>query len=609
MQEQASMGYSLIKFYSLLMIIFCVIACSTATPQGDRQGLNQIDVQVQALQLGSILPGAYFIVEAQGLLTGADITTELILDQQSITLENQLLTNGQLQVRMAIDPLLAMPEGNKEGILRLRVSLDQASGEADIPITFELRTTLAPVLVQMDPWSAPSTARALSGSLFLKEGEGESLLLLNGEIQRTQGDRQPLNLEIPLLQVTEDRNQAQWIAQPQVWGLSSGRVIAQAMVINRAHGGELRSPILNVELDYLPPQIISLGQTQISRGENLDLFGYGFVGQDSGYFTTVTFNGEFVRHDNQQTQVFQEYNLNTTWISGEHLTSYFNPMLNTDHQACSSNDLGGAQGTLSGELMVNIHSTSESAQGEIMPIDLKITGSKQVVYLNFLPAFTDSLRLFGLRNYSANIIDQVLQVVHRDYQGLNVEFRLSPPQDFSLYSVIEIGGPDPNSQSLFGLDNTTGLDTCNQRLDDYLAGVNADSGGLFGGVFVESFLRLSPTLGDSMLADPLFDEIFLPVIRTPAQVNEAADRMQVITLAIEVLGNLVGNTLSHELGHSLGLPVDPGCGSYHNAPGELQIMDCGQDRPFIERAGLDPRGYATWTSANRLYLETILPMP
>jgi hypothetical protein len=91
-------------------------------------------------------------------------------------------------------------------------------------------------------------------------------------------------------------------------------------------------------------------------------------------------------------------------------------------------------------------------------------------------------------------------------------------------------------------------------------------------------------------------------------VGESGVRAEQITRAVRMLGHLIGNTLSHEIGHSLGLPMYPGCGQYHNAPGELQIMDCGRDRPFLERAGLDPRGPARWTEENRQYLERILPL-
>ncbi len=169
--------------------------------------------------------------------------------------------------------------------------------------------------------------------------------------------------------------------------------------------------------------------------------------------------------------------------------------------------------------------------------------------------------------------------------------------------------PDPNAQQLFGLDNTSGLDRCNERLDDNLAGRNADSAGAYGGIFVESFLQLSPAAGaENPLAHPLFDEIFQPVIRKPAELADlGGDRDAEIRRAVLTLGNLVGNTTSHEIGHSLGLPQLPGCGEFHTAPGDRQIMDCGLDRPFEERAELGPEWQATWSPEDVEYLRRILP--
>ena len=97
----------------------------------------------------------------------------------------------------------------------------------------------------------------------------------------------------------------------------------------------------------------------------------------------------------------------------------------------------------------------------------------------------------------------------------------------------------------------------------------------------------------------------------PALASELVEgpRRAEIQRAIDALGSLVGNTLSHEIGHSLGLSrAVNGCGPYHNAAGPRQLMDCGQDRPFIERAGLDPEGPATWTPENLSYLQQILPL-
>ena len=111
-------------------------------------------------------------------------------------------------------------------------------------------------------------------------------------------------------------------------------------------------------------------------------------------------------------------------------------------------------------------------------------------------------------------------------------------------------------------------------------------------------------------AGQIFDEIFDPVINSEVVPGEypGGPRHAAIDRAIRTMGNLVGNTVTHEIGHSLGLPVAPGCGQYHNSPGPRQIMDCGVDRPFSERAELEPGSHAVWTLENREYLEQTLPL-
>ena len=252
----------------------------------------------------------------------------------------------------------------------------------------------------------------------------------------------------------------------------------------------------------------------------------------------------------------------------------------------------------------------QQIDGTPSPLVFEVLPTRQVVHLKFLPAFTDSLRLFGLRNVSGPVKDRVFEVIRRDYAGFNLVVQAQAPTDFLEYSTVEIGGPDPNAQGLFGLDNTTGLDTCNTRLDDNLAGQNADSNGAFGGVFVESFRQLSPRVGDNPLASPIFDEIFDPVVNVPVTSDEfpGGARDAVVERAIRTLGNLIGNTITHEIGHSLGLTRVPGCGQYHNPPGPRQIMDCGADRPFAERAEVEPDSNGMWLEGNRIYLEQILPL-
>src|SRR5690606_23818155 len=116
---------------------------------------------------------------------------------------------------------------------------------------------------------------------------------------------------------------------------------------------------------------------------------------------------------------------------------------------------------------------------------------------------------------------RILEVTNRDYDGLNVEFVDTEPEEFMEYATIEIGGPDPTGGGKFGYDNTCNVteqkckDTSNLFLGDYLGGINVNSADEyntpFGGVFIESFDFFSPTLNpDNSDADPEFDRVLGP---------------------------------------------------------------------------------------------------
>jgi hypothetical protein len=217
-------------------------------------------------------------------------------------------------------------------------------------------------------------------------------------------------------------------------------------------------------------------------------------------------------------------------------------------------------------------------------------------------------------------------VVRRDYAGLNVEFTERRPEDFAEYSVIEIGGTDPNGVGLLGLDNTAGKDTGNLRLDDVIGGENASSGEqgyyVYGGVFLRSFTAFSPSLSqEDLYISPWFDTLFSPFMPalggTPVDATEwpGGPRAQQIQSATLAMGNLIGHTVTHEIGHSLGLTFYPEdleapTERFHNEGDQPNaIMDGGQRRPFEERAEVDGQGPATFLPQNRAYLESILPLP
>jgi hypothetical protein len=228
----------------------------------------------------------------------------------------------------------------------------------------------------------------------------------------------------------------------------------------------------------------------------------------------------------------------------------------------------------------------------------------------------------------SHIRDRILEVVNRDYktddlEGINIEWRRSRPTDFVEYSVIEVGGKDPNNRGLLGLDNTMGKDIGNLHFDDVVGGMNADSrekgNYAFGGVFVSSYLAFSSKVSERMsIASETFDEVFGPFMSVQGGTSVKAgeypggSRSAKIGEAIHAMGSMIGTTVSHEIGHTLGLAVRDKKDRFHNEfPDDNQIMDAGANREFEERAELEKDGKkygpARFTDENWNYLRRILP--
>ena len=609
---------------SLFAAIF--LSCSTTGSYEPGDASGTLDLALQPVRInGPLLPGGYFSVVGANLVPEASYQARLDLNLldglQSIDLEVQGIDGGELILRLPVAEGQRLAEGQTLGSLLISAQLREFSGVVRTEWSAEIRHQITPELSLLSDTMSPQTLSAVSGTGFLLNGEGESILNLTGQLTRLDGTTQVIELSSPLLLTateatdsslsTRDRSTRWWIPLPQLFGVKEGRFEGTAIVTNGSATGLAMSNPISVAFDYLPPYVSFMTPDAISRGQLITIGGGGFIdileGGEVG-ITSISLNGRLTPFDRQLPPIdIVDQRLDTRRQDGRVLTTTFDPVFNS---SCESNDLGGVSGVFEGELRLTTF-WRDQEQLATLPISFQVIPSKQVVYLSFLPAFTDSLRLFGLRNVSARVIEEIIEVVRRDYAEVNLDLRTTPPVDFVRYSTVEIGGPDPNARSLFGLDNTTGLDHCNQRLNDDLAGRNAESGNTYGGVFVESFLNLSPRRSSaaSGIADPLFDEIFDPVINMPAQQSDlSGPRAEEVNRAIKVLGHLVGNTLTHEIGHSLGLPVVKGCGEYHNPAGPRQIMDCGQDRPFLERAGLDPNGPPIWMEENLAYLKKILPL-
>lgn len=474
----------------------------------------------------------------------------------------------------------------------------------------------------------------ISGDGFLLGGEeGTTLAVVQGCFQPAGEDAcAPVGpVEVPVKPVDPfDRTRGTFAFSPQIAGIRPGNFSGDVLLKNEhADGSVHESGTEAVGFDLIETQITAMGSGG-SLGQFVDIEGGGFVSPEDG-ITTVLLEGEYIPDDAVggapvTLELVPEFD-------GGRLLRY---VINEDDALGQSLDLRRETGAFDGTIRPIVSFEDDEVQGPALPVTLRIEPVKQVVYVKFTGTYVESLRLFGLRALDSRIRERILAVLERDYETINVEFRAEPGDDFKLYSTLEISGPDPNGLGLLGYDNTDGKDRNNERLFDYVGGVNAvtqqDGFPGFGGVFVESLFVYSnhppPGTPSSSEDIPLeiFDQIFDPVrpdrgtpvvaadfsgegipVLTSGDACPARERRLQIACAVWVLGSLVGTTTSHELGHSLGL-ADPKGMRFHNlGDAENRLMDSGDNRTFEERAELMGQGPSRYCVESYEYLREILP--
>lgn len=586
------------------------------TPTGSTIPMTVRDLDVQVVIPGTRarVLGNNFLEDARFFVSFSGYIGEAPIDVQ---LDAQRIDGVTLGVVFPLEQMIGLPEGRALGALTVRAVLGSAEGTVGVDTAFDFRQGLTPTLAGLGTEAYPQTPLELTGTGFIDELEGQTRIDLDGQFVRDD-DMTTVPLQVFGAVAVRPpaapgafwgRDRAVFVFSPTWVGVRPGRFVGEARVTNVGPGWERQSEWARVEFSVKRPIISGLSPLAASRGQRVDVLGQGFVGGDSGGFTVVRLEGRFTSVDGIiSVDVDQE--ITPEWVDGQSMLFTF--QVDFD-DSCRSTDFGAVPGRIDGQLTPIIGVGAEEVTGQPTPLVFDILPTKQVVWLRFTDGFTESLRNFGLRSVSREIQARAEAVMIRDYTGINLDIRRAEPEDFVRFSIVEIGGTDPSGNNRFGLDNTDGFDECNVRLDDDIGNFNADSGS-FGGIFIESFLELSPTRGaDNPIASPRFDEIFEPFILEAARPEElnGGPRQAQLAEAIRVLGNLVGNTATHEVGHSLGLTQHPAgekCGQYHNRDAPNQIMDCGADRPFEERAEIDGQGPATWSRWNLEYLQQILPV-
>jgi len=524
-----------------------------------------------------------------------------------------------LAAQMAIDgPVL-------DGLLRVTrtASLDGSSSWQEIPINLRLTSNLEPVLsaIPSVPWY-PGDTIYLSGDNFLLPGEGETSLLLEGSFSAySPPTTEPITVNIPV--VATNRNTLSFVLNPDLIGIKPGELSGTLQVQNTNLAGDVKAHatpapfLVNLERPYIE----AVNPTSASRGQQIEFQGRGFLPTSANDNATslILLEGIFETSQGESISLIEENAIALfpdEFMDNTNMAYVLRAYLNIDGKL---DGLGVNAGVFTGNIRPWVLHENDTVLGSGISVSLTIEPQRQIVYLKFLPGYYDALEEYGLGHVEPLIRTRIFEVLHRDYVGVNITFMDSRPEDFVEYSVVEVGGVDPNDANLFGLDNTQGKDVGNIRFNDIIGGVNAETEEegyyAYGGIFVESFLALSPTLGigDLPITDIRFDQIFGPFIPglggSPVEPGEHPGGVRSVQIAeaIRVLSNLVGGTITHEVGHSLGLANIEG--QFHNiGDNPAAIMDAGIYRPFGERAEIDGEGPAVFTPLNSHYLELILPI-
>ena len=452
----------------------------------------------------------------------------------------------------------------------------------------------------------------VTGDGFTAASEGEIVAEVVGGFIPEGGEEIKVSTQLPFnLVERHDRTRGTVRLTTQLGGIEPGQFEGtMTLVSTLKNGSRTRSNASDIELSFGGPEVFGLSPSAPFLGQIVRVMGAGFLGGDAAWAsdeaTILLFDG-VLEDASGATEVFEAKEMAAAYYSGQEV--YFGLDVEESEGKLVSSFFGVTAGVFRGTVRPIVLKQSVDSLGEALAIELRLSGTKQVVVVKFLPSFYDSLRHFGLAAAADQVIEQALDRMQGIYSGYQIEFVLEAPDDFLSLSVatLEIGGPDPNGMGLFGYDNTPGKDVGNLRLFDSIGGANAESqeDGYpgYGGVFIDSFMTWSShTEGvDSGLGgpdpDPLFDEIFDPVRAQPATLAEAkgegdALRVEEVARGVRTLGNIIGETSAHEVGHSLGLAQPYGAlTAYHSAiPGEGCLMDSGSERPFGERAA-EP-GYA-----------------
>ncbi|WP_169791415.1 hypothetical protein [Sandaracinus amylolyticus] len=468
----------------------------------------------------------------------------------------------------------------------------------------------------------------LRGAGFVSATEGETFAHFEGTFTRELGGAtSAVDARLPItLAERTARDRGIVVLTTDLGGVWPGTFEGTMRLESTLEGGQGRdtAPVATT-LRFGGPELFSVEPRMASLGQLLRVRGAGFLGgRDRPSETSlIRLEGTFTPQGGTA-QTLDALELVPRFVSGAEVRLVIETEVREDVVVAAL--FGAARGEFVGTATPIVIAGTDEIEGATVPFSFVLGPIRQVVHLRFLPGFYSSLERFGLGAAAGAIEDAIVARIEEIYESWSLEVRLEEPDDFdpTAFAVVEIGGPDPNGNGLFGYDNSPGKDIGNLRLFDRIGGANAetqmDGYPGYGGVFVESLLWWSshpdvpgerpPSSPDP---EPLFDELFDPVRRAPATLAEVrgegdAERIAAVRRALSALASIIGETTAHELGHSLGMAQPYGAATaFHNeTDGDGCLMDRGGDRPLGERAQQSGFARTTFCGDERTYLDEIL---
>ena len=413
----------------LVLVLACVPSCTDEVQPDPLLPPNP--AQLTLVRPSVVLPGTS--LEVVGKDFGATLQHVLVLSgtvggaaiNKQLPLERVTVQSA----RLTVDPTTFSSLGEGKFVGTVQVVSRNQLGEARSNLlqpTLSFARYLTPVLKDAGKGLVylNSQVLVLGGGILLRAGEGTTSARLQGCFLPSSitgacekdGAKVDATVAVTAVKVG-NRDRGAFEFSPKIMGIAPGN-FAGKLTLHNVHssGKKANSSPLNVAYYLDRTRIDKLDPVAVSLGQYLFVHGAGFVGGSNGS-TSIQFVGNFTPGSSAAKQV--SFHMVASYTNGGRV-SY---VLEEKQGLGGVLDLRQETGSLTGLWTPTVYWGKSSVKGQTTQLKLKVATIKQVVWVRFTKSYLDSLRLFGLASAESRIRQRIMEVLKRDYRGINVEFR------------------------------------------------------------------------------------------------------------------------------------------------------------------------------------------